>query len=310
MQRLPVEPLNPADYLLLRLAVGGDGRRSAGQLAADLKARLPTAVTRSTLDALTRQGLLAAAPKVTLTAAGRASVRERFGTLRQDRKFLENQLEPALCLGLAPGDKAASRLTHANTLRAVVLTRLYQLPLRIETVTWSEAFAALFARGLAGLSPAPADEQVRQAVTALTLDAGDAAKLRLALVRLSLALGQPTQQPSSTSPGPPQTGWPMPSTTEALDVLARPVIDITRTAHGGPFRHKTPIALIYDVYGRRHDDAGPLDTFKQRLLAAAAAGHLALLPLDDPSALDDTNRRRSELVTPTERLHFVERGDT
>jgi hypothetical protein len=94
-----------------------------------------------------------------------------------------------------------------------------------------------------------------------------------------------------------------------LAAFAERVLDITRTAHAGPFSHKTPIGLIYDVYGQRHADAGSLEDFKRRLLAASTAGHLALLPLDDPGALEAGSRARSEIVTATERLHFVQRGE-
>jgi hypothetical protein len=326
---LPIEPVLPSDYLLLRLAVVGDGRRTAKQLSGDLKARLPAPVTLAALEALQHEGLIATDDKVSLTDVGRSAVTQRYGALRQDRKYFENQLMPALCLGISPSDKAASRLSRPDTLRAVALTRLYRLPLDPRTVTAGEAFQALFKRGIAGLGPADPSKVLSQTGAKLPLDVADASKLRATLERLALALGQhggeaagvPGDETSgrATTGGPPVgsatsgdtesiTGSAGAGDTE-LAAFADRVRDITRTAHAGRFAHKTPIAHVYDVYGGLHADAGSLDAFKQRLLAAATAGHLALLPLDDPTAMDEHHRHRCEIVTPTERLHFVQRED-
>ncbi|MEO0974331.1 MAG: hypothetical protein AAFX85_14665, partial [Pseudomonadota bacterium] len=107
------------------------------------------------------------------------------------------------------------------------------------------------------------------------------------------------------TPSPPSAPPEQPS---ADRDFAHRVLAITRTAHTGPFAHKTPIAHVYDTYGRHHSDAGTLEHFKQRLLKASSAGHLALLPLDDATSMDALMRQRSEIVTPTGLLHFVERA--
>lgn len=320
----PIEPVAPQDYLLVRLAMVSDGKRSARQLAADLKSRLSPAHTTAALDALAAQGLVKTDGKVSLTDAGTRAVRERFGDLRRDRKRLETRVEPALALGLPPESDAAVRLARPDTLRAVLLTRLYRLPRDEAMVTMAQAAGTLLRRGVAGLLPPKVDAALATAARDLPGDLADTARLRGALIKLALSLGAAAADSAAADTAPvdtapvaeapaadvPETPAPAPAasaTTDDLTAFAARVLDITRTAHAGPFSHKTPIAHVYDTYGRRHGDAGSLDSFKHRLLRASNAGHLALLPLDDSTTMDATTRERSEIPTPTGRLHFIER---
>lgn len=312
MNNPPIEPVSPEDYLLVKLAMASNGKRSARQLAGDLKSRLAADHTLNALGALARDGLVTGERTVSLTAAGEEAVRQRFGNLRADRKRLETVCEPALALGIALDSKTASRLARPETLRAVLLTRVYALPLDESEVTLTKAVGALLRRGAAGLLPGKLDASVTAAADVLPDDLSDPSKLRAGIITLALSLGTAAQR-SATTPSAAPADASKPSTpiaradTSDIASFASRVLDITRTAHTGPFAHKTPIAHVYNIYGRRHSDAGALDHFKQRLLDASNAGHIALLPLDDSTTMDAAMRERSEITTPTGHLHFVER---
>jgi hypothetical protein len=323
-----LESIPPYDYLLVRLAAVHDGRRTATQFASDLRPRLPKAVSHATLDALAADGLVVTAPRVALTAAGHSTVTARFGTPGTGgMRRLERRTEPALALGIRLDSPVADRLTRPEAFRGIVLNRLCQLALDDAKVTQAGAMAAIVERALCGRElPAPAGDIIRFGVSRAG-DLRDLDALRTTLIRTSLALGcaegdQATPADREAAAEAPASGadvsagdaaaeqTPAGSTTGFADRLdgmlstyafARRVNAVADVAN-------TPIAAVYESYGERFDDAGTIDAFKTRLLGAARAGHVALLPVDEFTALDDNTRRRSEIVTPTSRLHLVARS--
>lgn len=298
----PIAPVSTQNYLLARLATVGDARRSARQLACDLSSRLPAVHWIKAIGELATHGWIDPRAKhVTLTETGRREASQRFGEGDANGGRWRRRVEPALCLGYRPDSARAARTARPDTLRAVLLTRLYALPLDEETVTLSQATGALVLRGVVALAPRGAAVELHDTARRISTDLAHVGRLRQALAQLALEYGLA----SATPPPPPaRTRAASPS----LRQFAQHVVNIARTAHTGPFGHKTPVDHIYDEYGRRHADAGTLTEFKARLLQASHAGLLALLPLDDPRALDAATRERSEITVPSGALHFVERG--
>lgn len=294
----PIAPVSSQDYLLARLAAVSDARRSPRQLAQDLRSRLPSARWLSAMDKLSASGwILPGAGKVTLTPAGRQEVTRRHGQLTRNPQHMARRVEPALCLGYRPDSPAAARIVHGDALRAVLLTRLYGLPLEESKVTLQQAIGSLLLRGMVGLAAQPPLGQVSDAARRISTELSDIDRLRHTLLTLALAYGCAEERPTRVAEASPR-----------LRQFAQHVANIAQTAHRGPFAHKTPVDHIYDEYGRRHADAGTLAEFKQRLLQASHAGLLALLPLDDPKALDEIARERSAIAVPGGALHFVERA--
>ena len=301
MTSSPISPVSTQDYLLARLAAVSDGRRSPRQLAGDLKTRLAAEHWSAAIDTLAaRRWILPDESKVTLSPTGRREVVRRFGTLERDAGRMARRIEPALCLGCRPDSTFAARLVRPDTLRAIVLTRVYQLPLDEARVTLSQAIGSLLVRGMSGLSPDESAPEVREAARHITADLSDIARLRQALLCLALQFGLTRARTPGVAPRS--------AASPGLRQFAQHVVNIAQTAHTGPFAHKTPVGHLYDEYGRRHADAGTLSQFKQRLLQASKAGLLALLPLDDPRAMDASARERSEIAVASGALHFVERG--
>ncbi|MEO0420690.1 MAG: hypothetical protein AAF184_00015 [Pseudomonadota bacterium] len=302
----PIAPVSTQNYLLARLATVGDARRSARQLASDLSSRLPAVHWMKAIGELTANAWIAPrAKQVTLTDAGRREATQRFGDIDPDGGRWRRRVEPALCLGYRPDSARAARAARPDTLRAVLLTRLYALPLDEGTVTLSQATGALVLRGVVALAPPGAAVELRETARRISTDLAHVERLRQALAQLALEYGLASATPAD--PPSTRTNRARPAS-PSLRQFAQHVVNIARTAHTGPFGHKTPVDHVYDEYGRRHADAGTLAQFKARLLKASHAGLLALLPLDDPRALDAATRERSEIAVPSGALHFVERG--
>jgi hypothetical protein len=72
-----------------------------------------------------------------------------------------------------------------------------------------------------------------------------------------------------------------------------------------PLTDAVSIAQVYDAYGGQHADAGGLEAFKERLLAASTRGLLELRTLDEPRVLDNETRVRSELQGRNRRYHLI-----
>jgi hypothetical protein len=78
------------------------------------------------------------------------------------------------------------------------------------------------------------------------------------------------------------------------DGFAERVKEVARLLSTPPFQGRVAIAQVYDEYGRAHPDAGSLESFKQRLVAAAKARSLDLSRLDLPEHMSGELRNRSK----------------
>jgi hypothetical protein len=291
------------DFVLCRLAFLGRGRRSVNQFAADVKNYISKDTVWQSVARLSRSGLVRTEPKLSLTDAGSKEAQSRFGDIRGGDKRLTRIVLPALALGLLPNSDAAKRLSRAENLRALVLTKLFSLPVPIETVTLSQAIAAIVVRAAKGFAPS-ADKTSLIAGEHELGDLSDIDRLRTVLVKLALNC---RVEPSATIADQPISERDA-DAGDAKEFSIR-IRHIAAEVTTPPFTHKASIAQIYDAYGRKHRDAGALEEFKQRLYRAYVLQELVLLPLDDPKALDPQLRDRSEIKTPTMPLHFVDRRE-
>ena len=272
--------------------------KSAAQLASQCRSYLSTEAIKSSLARLIAQGQVNnEAGKLQLTATGRAAVAARYGGRYDDNK-LKNVIWPARVLGLDPMSKAASRLSRPDTLRAVLLSVLYQLPVDTHSVTQSQALAALMTRGLASQVRVMPTQAAVKALAATLNGLDDAQKLRRAVLRVGLALGAESGRTSDTD-------IPQPST---IGEFAQRVQTLTESLTTPPLSRAVAIAQVYDAYGRDYPDAGSLAEFKQRLLSAHKARLLKLQNLDEPDALEQALRKRSEIQGEQSRYHLILRG--
>lgn len=293
-----LKPIAPAELILARLAAPGGTGRTSGQFAATLRAVMPKESVHDAISELRDRKWLAGEEPLKVTSAGVTAATRQFGRI-DDRKKLDRIILPALALGLDPKGPAASRLANGDTLRAVVLTRLFDLPLAIEKATLSQAVSAMIVRGIASSLTTTAVKHLSDSARDLG-DLSDLEALRRAVARLAIRLALPSSQVTDGKIG---------RTNGAVAEFAKRVTLVTAEIATPPFTHKTAIAQVYDAYGRRYADAGDMGAFKQRLVDAYRAHELTLLPLDDPNGLDKAIRVRSEIVTRTERLHFVQRQE-
>jgi hypothetical protein len=93
-----------------------------------------------------------------------------------------------------------------------------------------------------------------------------------------------------------------------LEGFASRVQGIADAKRVAPYPGKTSIASVYDQYGKEHDDAGKMDSFKERLAAAHAAGHLQLKQNQQPTAMSSQERARSEVKTEDGPYHQIARS--
>lgn len=91
----------------------------------------------------------------------------------------------------------------------------------------------------------------------------------------------------------------------AVDSFAERVKGVARTLSTPPFQGKVAIAQVYDDYGRKHPDAGSLESFKNRLVAAAKARALNLSRLDLPEHMNSELRSRSRTAWGSDEVHFI-----
>jgi hypothetical protein len=294
-----LKPLFAADFLLSTLATR-DGKRSTAQLVTDLKSYLPTERAFAAFQGLVKDGYATSETgRAKLTKSGADRVGTLFGKLpsaKAGRQHLERIVWPACVLGLAPNSKAAVRLKTGENLRAVALTAVLGLPLNKDGVTLSSAISALLLRALVGASTTCiSDEALKSKVKSLG-DLSDLDALRRGLTLLGLSLSA--------------EAFPQPKEEDKadLDAFAQRVQIVTDALSTPPFSHKVAISQVYDAYGKKHPDAGRLETFKARLLSANMSGALRLYPLDEPAALDPDTRTRSLVETRHGRYHFVGRS--
>jgi len=299
-QQQGLVPVDARDFVLSALTVK-NGTRSPRQFVGDLKAYADTDRLEAAFEELVQAGWaeVNASRKAALTAEGRQEAERRFGKLPggdAGLKRLKNTVWPALALGMEPNSKGGARLARPEDLRAALLVSLFRLPLDRGSATLSAAVSALVLRGMAGASLQSSEHPELKPIVQTAGDLSDADKLRQTVVRAALALGaRGTTQPNA---GATLTDTAFASNVQALaDKLSTP-----------PFSNKIAIAQIYDAYGREHRDAGSLDTFKEKLLAAHKEGLLKLRALDEPQAMDQDLRERSLIKTRYGWYYFVARG--
>ena len=298
-----IVPITAEDFILCRLAFSGRGRRSVNEFAADVRNYISKDSVWQSVARLSKSGLVRTEPKLSLTDAGSQEAQLKFGDVRGGEKRLARVVLPALALGLVPNSDAAKRLSRAENLRALVLTRLFNLPVPLEKVTLSQAIGSIVVRAAKGLA-ADANKSALMAGEHELGDLSDIDRLRTVLVKLAL-----NYRVEPTVPKPDQPNLEPEADGADIKEFSARVRQISAEVTTPPFTHKAAIAQIYDAYGRKYRDAGALEEFKQRLYRAYVLQELVLLPLDDPKALDPQLRHRSEITTRTMPLHFVDRRE-
>jgi hypothetical protein len=301
--------ISPRDIMLTTLAVKS-GQSSEGHLLNGVRATLDRSRAITALDALAREGLADRSGKPALTDKGAEEVERRFGKLPGGEAGAQRLrwIWPALALGLDPKSKAATRLVKVQDLRAVALAVLFDLPVSRESATLSAVNAALILRGLTGLaataSPDPRlVDLVRRAGNITKVEA-----LRNLIVKAALAISEGEEEAAAASPVADEAqASAMRAAEDDVPAFVAKVQTIADRLSTPPFAHKVAIAQIYDVYGREHRDAGSIETFKSRLLAANGDG-LVLYRLDDPDAIEAALRERSRIDTRYGQYHFVGRS--
>lgn len=288
-----IHAITPRDFVLARLVLKGGEGRSRGQYAGDLKSVLPLETAKAAIEELVREGVLEDDNKIALSRAGAAKAKSQFGERPRSPSYFDNVVVPAMALGISPKGEAATRLARGENLRAAVLTQLYALPLDINRVTMSQAVATLAVRALAGVAAPSTTPETSQFARGLG-DLSELSALRSALAKLALS--------TASAKRPDDAG-----SDASLKAFAERVKQLASATVTPPFSHKAAISQLYDAYGRNFSDAGGLDAFKARLLAAHNASFIDLLPLDDPKSLDPQTRARSEIKTERRNLHFVDR---
>ncbi|ABS70065.1 hypothetical protein Xaut_4854 (plasmid) [Xanthobacter versatilis] len=174
---------------------------------------------------------------------------------------------------------------------------------------------------LAGLAGAPAkslpEAMGALACAAVGLKAGNLDAVRRAVVVRSLRNARPAAMPDETasravdaapSHSAPDKAMhpssPLGAGAGATEFAAR-VLEVAAKLTTPPFLGHVSIAQVYDAYGWEFPDAGALQSFKERLVAAASANRLQLARLDMPEHMDAILRMRSETAWGRDRAHFV-----
>ena len=222
---------------------------------------------------------------------------------------------PITALGLDPDNASVRKgIRQRGGLQAVIVGIAFGLPtdaLRSAASVRSElvwrvlrsALADVVGRGpfplihksnavdriiLCGLAGARA-KSTPQAIAALAAKAigtskTDADRLRRRLIEIALKKSEPTV---------------------ALDGFAERVKAVARSLSTPPFQGRVAIAQVYDAFGRAHPDAGSLNSFKERLVAAAKSRSLDLSRLDMPELMSGELRNRSKTRWGSDEVHFI-----
>lgn len=329
--------LDPADLVLAYLA-GQKTALSAKLLARRLAAVADAATVAAGTATLCDRGLVSANAQVVLHEAGRAAGKTLLGRDAGSRweDVLTRRLFP-LSLGLDPeAAELRTRLARPDARQAAVIAIAYGLPAEMvgrkvqvcSELVWRTLEAGLGAllgqgrlpeitkpgvtervllAGLAGGTAKSMPEAVKLvAFAALGRPPGDPAALRNGTIALALAnarrgpaaattppVAQPASPPAKASDGP------------ADGVFAGRVTEVAQALTTPPFQGRVAIAQVYDAYGRAFPDAGSLQSFKERLIAAAFARQLELGRLDMPEYMDKELRQRSEAAWGRDFVHFV-----
>ena len=103
-------------------------------------------------------------------------------------------------------------------------------------------------------------------------------------------------------------GRPVEKQRDEKGQFASNVLGVAKATETKPFRTKAAISDVYDNYGKKHADAGSMDSFKARLLQSHNAGHLTLLPMENPGAIAAETVKRSAMKTQDGTVHMIHRG--
>jgi hypothetical protein len=171
--------------------------------------------------------------------------------------------------------------------------------------------------GLAGGSAKSVPEAISAlACAAVALKTGDLNAVCRKVIVQSLrnarpsGVGEPAAPGSATEPSraasrqTAQASEPAEARVGETDFALR-VLQVAATLSTPPFLGRVAIAQVYDAFGREFADAGALQSFKERLVAEAAANRLQLARLDMPEHMDAMLRMRSETAWGRDRAHFV-----
>lgn len=151
--------------------------------------------------------------------------------------------------------------------------------------------------GLLGASPVPTTAAIMKALTGVAVDLKGASTSAAIARAIFHAVGQTRD---TTRAEPP----PLPPSGDAAGFATR-VQAVAEALTTPPFQGRVAIAQVYDAYGRVHPDAGSLQSFKERLVAAAFKQLLQLGRLDLPERMDRDLRLRSEAPWGRDLVHFV-----
>lgn len=303
-------PISVEDYLLTYLYTM-NAAATPGQIAGWNKTYVDKKAVENSLDGLAQRGLVEVeGNKLSLSKAGRTAA-EKLAGGRFDKKKRDDLLLPALALGVPPSSKDAARLGRPDLLRATLLTTLYNLPLDRAAATMTQVVSAFVIRALAGKAgQARGDGRLKDLAEDLG-DLSDPGRLRTALLRAALRLGQdepldpvqPGSAPTPPKPEPPNAD----RQDDDLAGFAQRVQALASAMTTPPLSDAVAIAQVYDAYGRQHADAGTLEVFKARLLTCQGKRLLDLRTLDRPEALERELRTRSEIQSRYRNFHLIGR---
>jgi hypothetical protein len=287
---------------------------SATQLKRRLSGLLTGEAIKEVIGRLVSSGeLVDDRKKLHLAPATDKSVRAALGSdAGKSWNTVQHQRLPALALGADP-DKTEMRnkLARAEVLRAAIVCIGYDLPkeqLLSPTAVRSEliwrilravvpdivgsgpfpsidkpnALDRMILAGLAGVR-AKTISVAFAALAAKVINAGATGSADLHRQLIRIALGN----------------------RPATDSFPARVNLIARKLTTPPFQGRVAIAQVYDAYGREFSDAGSLDSFKQRLVAAGKTRELHLSRLDLPEHMNRDLRTRSATPAGSDEVHFI-----
>ncbi|MFG1416786.1 hypothetical protein V5F38_00790 [Xanthobacter sp. V0B-10] len=332
-------PLAAPDLLLACLG-GLKTPPTRKALATKLKTLLAVDKVETAASALAGRGLANVEAKVVLTEAGREAASMLLG---RDTGATWDQVRARrilpLCLGLDPNaEEVRNLLAKPDGRRSAIIAVAFGLPQETrgiaavcEELVWQTLKAGIgsvlgsgrlppikkpgitewiILAGLGGLTghcPTSTSAKPRglKALTGAAVGLPEADDKTAVTRAITLSLGRAAGAGAAPVPTPPSTVSPAASEETGF---ADRVRQVAQTLTTPPFQGRVAIAQVYDAYGREHPDAGSLQSFKERLIAAAHANRLELGRVDVPERMDREMLRRSEAAWGNDRVHFIITG--
>lgn len=305
------------------------GAASLSALKTPLRGLVSPEELSTAVSALVARGEVQEGKTIALTAAGRTRAKRVLGADSEAQwSTVRKERLPLLVLGMDPDDEEIrQRFAKGDALQWSTIAVAFGLPKEagasasalVSDLVWRllrGAMPDLVGKGpypliakpgvvelalLAGVAGVSAKNvtTVKVAINALTavsvgLEKVTGAALRDRLIQIGMQ-----QVPAADGAGhvkPRANG----AGTFALNVK-----EVARTLTTPPFQGRVAIAQVYDAYGRLHEDAGSLASFKERLAEAARAREIELGRLDLPERMSKELRQRSETRLGTDEVHFV-----